>query len=107
MAITLNHPVLVNITDTNAEVVKSYVYQENVGYWFTDHPSNRSSKCRIVHTDKSFVLWSGAAYDAIGNYTQEDVDSVISGLITPDPAAFLSSLFTGNASGINIVSSTS
>jgi len=39
------------------------------------------------------TVWSGAAYDTAGDYTEAQLETAVKALIGSDPAAYLESLF--------------
>jgi hypothetical protein len=65
----------------------------NLPYVLMDDQTAKVVQIRIKQVPRPLVLWSGAAYDAIGDYTQAQVDARITELLGSDPAAVLTPLF--------------
>lgn len=55
----------------------------------TDDSRSRRVVAQLLPVSKPFVLWEGAAYDAIGDYTQEQAEARVLEVLGADPAAKL------------------
>lgn len=97
MAILIPNPFKITTLDSSGNALATYTYKNNLDYWFTDHNVKKQVHAKIAHTDVRLNVFSGTAYDAAGNYTQSDLDNIISGFITGDQLNFVSGLFTNVA----------
>lgn len=58
-----------------------------------DHAKRKSCVAQIRPCPRPLVLWSGAAYDAAGDYTQAQVEARVLELLGSDIKAGLEALF--------------
>jgi hypothetical protein len=58
-----------------------------------DNVNRKSAVAQIRPCPRPLVLWEGAAYDAIGDYTQAQVEAKITELLGSDPTKVLEGLF--------------
>jgi hypothetical protein len=60
---------------------------------YTDDPKNKIVRVQIRPCPLPLTLWSGAAYDAIGNWTEAQAEAQITTLLGSSPATVLLGLF--------------
>ena len=61
-----------------------------------DNSSKKLAVAALTAIPASITLWSGADYDAAGDYTQAAVEARILEILGPDPRAKLKSLIPKN-----------
>jgi hypothetical protein len=64
----------------------------NPKYTILDDPSGKVIVARFAKIANPLILWSGDAYDQIGNWTQDQADARITELLGSDPASVFKSL---------------
>ena len=89
--VTITPPPIVYPDGTTKTVDPFDLY--DVEFIFIDNPKQKTVSVRVHPLPKELYLWVGDEYDAIGDWTQEQVDEKINELIGEDPVAFLNSLF--------------
>jgi hypothetical protein len=60
---------------------------------YTDDPQQKIVRVQIRPCPLPLTLWSGAAYDAIGNWTEAQAETQITTLLGANPAAVLLGLY--------------
>ncbi len=70
MSISLNNPLTVIIQPEKTKTVSSLTISRVV-----DIPSQKIVRCFIEELEQPVVLWEGAAYDSIGQWTDSDVNT--------------------------------
>ncbi len=70
MSISLNNPLTVVIQPEKTKTVSSLTISRVV-----DIPSQKIVRCFIEELEQPVVLWEGAAYDSIGQWTDSDVNT--------------------------------
>lgn len=83
-----------NITKANGEVkVFSPITIDKLDVTVIDNSDHKVCMAQIRPCPKPLVLWEKEAYDAIGDYTQAQVDARVSELLGNNPAVVLNGLF--------------
>ena len=77
MQITLNTPKKVVLQEEKSKTVSTLTVQRVV-----DLPKKKVVRCFVEELDEPVVLWEGAAYDAIGQWTDADVEAKLTALYT-------------------------
>ena len=67
---------------------------EKLDITIIDNEERRTVHAAIHRCPRPLVLWQGDAYDAVGNWTQEQAEARITELLGSDPAAVLAGLFS-------------
>jgi hypothetical protein len=70
MSISLNNPLTVVIQPEKTKTISSLTISRVV-----DIPSQKIVRCFIEELEQPVVLWEGAAYDSIGQWTDSDVNT--------------------------------
>jgi hypothetical protein len=70
MPISLNNPLTVVIQPEKTKTISSLTISRVV-----DIPSQKIVRCFIEELEQPVVLWEGAAYDSIGQWTDSDVNT--------------------------------
>lgn len=60
---------------------------------FIDNAKRRTVHAQVARIPRPLILWQGDAYDAIGDWTQEQAEARVTELLGEDPAATLAALF--------------
>ena len=60
---------------------------------YTDHPFRKTVSAHVEGLPINFTVYSGQAYDDIGDWTKSGAEKIILSLLGPDPTAFLQSQF--------------
>jgi len=55
----------------------------------TDNSSAKTIHAMMFPTHRRFLLWSGAGYDSIGNWTQAQVEAQVLEMLGPKPEDML------------------
>jgi len=76
-------------------VTSSVEVSINPSYTITDNPNAKIVSASFLRIPRPLVLWSGDAYDQIGNWTQEQADQRITELLGDSPEAVLKTLLLG------------
>ena len=87
MSIKLASPVIANVPfnpATNAVTFTELKLRQSV-----DNPVKKTVSVYFVGANQPLVIWSGAAYDSIGNWTQEQLDAEITAKVSVDPLAII------------------
>jgi len=74
-AITLNNPKTVTIQEAKTKTITTLTVERVV-----DLPGQKKVRVFVKELDEPVVLWEGAAYDAIGQWTDADVTSKLTSL---------------------------
>jgi hypothetical protein len=69
MNITLNSPKKIVLQEEKSKTLSTLTVNRVV-----DIPKQKMVRCFIEELDDAIVLWEGAAYDAIGQWTDSDVE---------------------------------
>jgi hypothetical protein len=77
MKITLNAPKKVVLQEEKSKTVSTLTVQRVV-----DLPKKKVVRVFVEELDEPIVLWEGAAYDAIGQWTDSDVQAKLTELYT-------------------------
>jgi hypothetical protein len=77
MKITLTNPKKVVLQEEKSKTVSTLTVQRVV-----DLPKKKVVRCFVEELDEPVVLWEGAAYDAIGQWTDADVEAKLTALYT-------------------------
>lgn len=77
----------VTLTVNNEEITMS-----SLDVVVIDHNSRKMVIARIAPFLKPIILWKGAEYDAIGDYTQAQIDNKIETMLGENQQEFLQSL---------------
>jgi hypothetical protein len=72
------------------------VYLTGLNVAYTDSPELKIVKASIFPCPKPLILWSGAAYTTIGNWTEAQAEAQITGLLGVNPAQTMSGLYPSN-----------
>lgn len=75
MNITLNNPKKVVLQEEKSKTITSLTVNRIV-----DLPKQKTVRCFIEELQEPIVLWEGAAYDAIGQWTDSDVQARLTAL---------------------------
>jgi hypothetical protein len=70
MNITLNTPKKIVLQEEKSKTVTSLTVNRVV-----DLPKQKIVRCFIEELDDAIVLWEGAAYDAVGQWTDANVEA--------------------------------
>lgn len=82
------------ITRANGEVrVQKPITLTELDVTIIDNSKRKSCMAQIRPCPRPLVLWSGAAYDAAGDYTQAQAEARILEVLGPDLKAGLEKLF--------------
>lgn len=82
------------ITRANGEVrVQKPITLTELDVTIIDNSKRKSCMAQIRPCPRPLVLWSGAAYDAAGDYTQAQAEARILEVLGPDIQAGLEALF--------------
>ena len=77
MKITLTNPKKVVLQEEKSKTVSTLTVQRVV-----DLPAKKVVRVFVQELDEPVVLWEGAAYDAIGQWTDADVEAKLTALYT-------------------------
>ena len=55
---------------------------------YTDHPFRKTVSAHVEGLPINFTVYSGQAYDDIGDWTKSGAEKIILSLLGPDPTAF-------------------
>ena len=77
MKITLNAPKKVVLQEEKSKTVSTLTVQRVV-----DLPKKKVVRVFVEELEEPIVLWEGAAYDAIGQWTDSDVQAKLTELYT-------------------------
>lgn len=77
MKITLTNPKKVVLQEEKSKTVSTLTVQRVV-----DLPKKKVVRVFVEELDEPIVLWEGAAYDAIGQWTDSDVQAKLTELYT-------------------------
>jgi hypothetical protein len=77
MKITLTNPKKVVLQEEKSKTVSTLTVQRVV-----DLPAKKVVRVFVQELDEPVVLWEGAAYEAIGQWTDADVESRLTELYT-------------------------
>lgn len=82
------------ITRSNGEVrTQSPITLNELDVTILDNSKSKRCEARIRPCPYSLVLWAGAAYDAVGDYTQEQAEDRVLELLGTDIKKGLENLF--------------
>jgi len=70
MSISLNNPLNVVLQPEKTKTITTLTIARVV-----DIPSQKVVRCFLEELEQPVVLWEGAAYDAIGQWTDSDVNT--------------------------------
>jgi len=65
-----------------------------IEFMISDSPYKKTVQVFIKGCSKGLTLWSGASYDAIGDYTQEQVDMRVLELLGDNPSQKIKDLYS-------------
>jgi ABC-type phosphate transport system substrate-binding protein len=82
--ITLQAPVTI--------VVNSITIPANPQYYIVDNSESKTVAAVFKGLQKPMILWAGADYDSIGNWTQEQADARIIEILGSNPAEVFTSM---------------
>jgi hypothetical protein len=85
--IQLAYPVIANVPFNPA--TKAVKFTELKLRQSVDSPVKKTVSVYFVGANQPLVIWSGAAYDSIGNWTQEQLDAEVSSKVAADPLAIV------------------
>ena len=95
--ITLESPITVNIPSIKKSdgTIKHFapVVLNSIDYIVTYDNTARVAMAIIKGVNRPIALWKGEEYDAIGQFTDEDVDARVSQILGSNPASAISDLF--------------
>lgn len=75
MQINLTNPKRIVLQEERSKTISTITVERMV-----DLPSAKIVKCFMKEIDEPVVLWEGAAYDAIGQWTDADVEARLTAL---------------------------
>lgn len=85
-------PPNITFSDGSVKVFNPITIDELV-FTIVDSPKNKVCAVQIRPCPKPLILWEKETYDAIGDYTQAQVDARINDLLGDDPSKVLNSLY--------------
>jgi hypothetical protein len=95
--ITLESPITISIPSIKKSdgTIKHFapVVLDSIDYIVTYDNTARVAMAIIKGVNRPITLWTGEAYSAIGQFTDQDVDARISEILGTDPAKAISDLF--------------
>jgi hypothetical protein len=83
---------MVNITSPITIVKRSITVPANPAVTITDSAKTKTVVARIEGTSLPLTLWSGDAYDQIGNWTQDQAEARINELLGDKPEDVIKTL---------------
>ena len=83
----LSNPVTLTVNNEQIEM-------SNLDIFIMDHQSRKIAIARIAPFLQPIILWRGAEYDNIGDYTQAQVEEKIMQVLGDNPQEVLQSLVT-------------
>lgn len=89
--ITIEFPVIKKKDGT--DFIKDPIILNNLDIVLQDSPKRKIANVRILPFPYALTLWSGADYDAIGDYTQAQIENKILEYIGDNPKTQLEKLF--------------
>jgi hypothetical protein len=88
--LTFNPPILVTPPSYKGKSFPA-IQVDELNYDVEYSDINKFASVRLVGFSIQLPLWSGAEYDAAGDFTTEDTDSRLLSILGTDPGAFISS----------------
>ena len=95
--ITLESPITINIPSIHKRdgTIKNFapVVLNSIDYIVIYDNTARVATAIIKGVNRPITLWTGEAYSAVGQFTDQDVDARVSEILGSNPAKAISDLF--------------
>lgn len=76
-----------------SEKISSVIVLKDLNYLLIDNVNGKKAMVHISYIPQPLILWKDQEYDAIGDYTQQQVEDRIIELLGDDPSSVLNNLF--------------
>ena len=89
----ITNPITVSPPPINGKIVPPFTFRNNLPVRWVDDPDAKQVRAIIRGVPKPLVLWQGAGYDSIGNWTESQAEAQVTTLLGSNPGQVIEGLF--------------